>query len=55
MTDVELACQVLNILFWKVPAVDGDQSGQWWAAELNDKDIPIRWDEESQLFCQKEE
>jgi len=40
------ACLVLNILIWKVPAIAGDNSGEWWAAELRDKNIPIEWDGE---------
>ncbi len=40
----------LNIIYWKVPSVAGDKSGQWWAAELRDKDIPIDWDNEKAEF-----
>ena len=53
-----LACQCLNILFYKVPAVcveegrdiNTNNNGHWWEAELRDKNIPIKWDEEKGEF-----
>lgn len=54
MTEKELLsiCEALNILFWKLPAITKNEndSGHWWAAELQDKDIPIIWDETNEEF-----
>ena len=55
MDKVELIaiCKALNVLIWKVPSVAGDESGQWWAAELQDKNIPIEWDNSKAEFIPK--
>ena len=42
--------EVLNIIFWKVPSIAGEESGEWWAAELRDKNIPIEWDGNNDAF-----
>ena len=51
---VQTACLVLNIMFYKVPSINGDKSGQWWEAELRDKDIPIKWNERLGEFIPEE-
>ena len=47
----------LNRLFWKLPAVDSaidaDGNGEWWAAELQDGNIPVIWDKENHEFKYK--
>lgn len=52
---VQTACQVLNILFYKVPKINEGMSGEWWEAELRDKNIPIRWDRDLGQFIPEEE
>lgn len=49
-------CNALNVIFWKVPSVteDTDSSGEWWAAELQDKDIHVKWDRKTQTFVPEE-
>ena len=58
ITGLELASLVLTMMFYKVPSVtdtrDADIDGEWWAAELRDKNVPIRWDKEQGMFCPSE-
>lgn len=51
---IRTACLVLNIMFYKVPSIAGDKSGEWWESELRDKRIPIRWDRELGEFIPEE-
>ncbi len=52
LSKIEFACQVLNIMFYKVPRVveKDDENGEWWVAELRDKNILIKWNKEKGEF-----
>lgn len=46
-------CDALNILFWKVTPVDSrgvEELADYWVAELADRNIHVRWDDEKEKF-----
>ena len=47
-------CKALNVLIWKVPSMPGSRNGhddaEWWAGELLDKGMKVKWSREREQF-----
>ena len=47
-------CRALNVLIWKVPGMpdarNAHDSAEWWAGELLDKDMKIKWSRKREPF-----
>lgn len=47
-------CRALNVLIWKVPGMRGARdvhdSAEWWAGELLDKGMKIKWSRKREQF-----
>jgi len=50
---VKAVCTALNVLVWKIPRIVGPCSADWWAAELQDKNIDVEWDSATERFIPK--
>lgn len=47
-------CRALNVLIWKVPGMrdarNVHDTAEWWAGELLDKDMKIKWSRKREQF-----